>query len=158
MLLDEVEQVQNPGLGAALIWRFACGYKKGSGGDAMPLSYAYLVVPLLFNKSVLDAVASTKIGLRKVEEKLSADTALLASVQANALAMRELSQESMALAVRAGLLFLDPHYATLRPRSLTPPSLDLDAAERLLLAAEKLGDWAGGVSLREFCFIFHLEL
>ncbi|NOV24748.1 hypothetical protein E5S69_14655 [Cupriavidus necator] len=157
MLLDEVEQVQNPGLGAALIWRFTCGYTKGSGRGDMPLSYAYLVVPLLFNRNILDTVSSTKIGLRKVEEKLSANAGLLASVQDNVLAMRELSQESMALAIRAGLLFLDSRHATLRPRSSTPPILD-DAAEVLLLAAEKLGNWAGGVSLREFCFIFHLEL
>lgn len=157
MLLDEVEQVQNPGLGAAVIWRFACGYIS-DGGDEMPLPYAYFAIPLLFNKSVLDAVASTKIGLRKVEEKLNSDSALLASTQDNALAMRELSQESIALAIRAGLVSLDIHGAALHPRSVTAPTLKDAAAERLLQAAEKLGLWASQVSLREFCFIFHLEL
>ncbi|MDO3523269.1 three component ABC system middle component [Ralstonia pseudosolanacearum] len=158
MLLDEVEQVQNPGLGAALIWRFACGYSEGSEGDAMPLPYAYLVVPLLFQKGVLDAVASTKSGLRKVEEKLSGNSALLASVQDNADAMRELSRDSIALALRAGLIFVDNTDATVRARSVTPPGLDDAVATHLLKAADKLGGWAAGVSLREFCFIFHLEL
>ncbi|MGM3277564.1 three component ABC system middle component [Ralstonia sp. 24A2] len=158
MLLDEVEQVQNPGLGAALIWRFTCGYSEGSGGDAMPLPYAYLVIPFLFQKSVLDAVASTKSGLRKVEEKLSGNTALLASVQDTADAMRELSRDSIALALRAGLIFVDTADATVRARSVTPPGLDDAVAAHLLKAADKLGRWAAGVSLREFCFIFHVEL
>jgi len=121
MLIDEIEQVQNPGLGATLIWRFACGYEAGEGSGGVPLAYAFLVIPLLFNKRVLDAVASTQKSLRKVEEKLNAVQAAVASLQDSAVAMRELSQQSLAVAIRAGLTTIDSESATFRPRGVTPP-------------------------------------
>lgn len=158
MLIDEIEQVQNPGLGATLIWRFACGYESGGNQDGIPLPYAFLLVPLLFNKAVLSAVASTQKGLRKVEEKLNGAKAPLAAMQEHALAMRGLSQQSLALALRAGLITLDVGNALMRPRSVTAPSVPDEEAAKLLKAADKLGLWASQVSLREFCFVFHLEL
>ena len=158
MLIDEVEQVQNPGLGAAVVWRFACGYESMGAREPAPLAYAFLVIPLLFNKKILDAVASTKKGLRKVEEKLSATQSLLATSQERALAMRSLSQESIALALRTGLISVDTEGASFRPRSVALPKLQDERVTPLLAAAEKLGNWASQVSLREFCFIFHLEL
>lgn len=158
MLIDEIEQVQNPGLGAALIWRFACGYESAGNHEAVPLAYAFLVIPLLFNKGVQEAVISTHKGLRKLEEKLNGAQALLASIQEGALSMRGLSRESLALAIRAGLLTLDVPNGLLRIRSATPPGVQDESAAKLLKAADKLGLWASQVSLREFCFVFHLEL
>lgn len=158
MLIDEIEQVQNPALGATLIWRFACGYDAGGRHEGVPLAYAFLVIPLLFNKRVLDAVASTQKSLRKVEEKLNAAQAAVASLQDSALAMRELSQRSLAVAIRAGLATIDSENATFQPRSVTPPGVLDDNTAKLVKAADKLGRWASQVSLREFCFIFNLEL
>lgn len=158
MLIDEIEQVQNPGLGATLIWRFACGYDSAGGKEGAPLAYAFLVVPLLFNKRVLDAVASTQKSLRKVEEKLTGQKAAVASLQDSALSMRELSQQSLAVAIRAGLTTIDSDNATFRPRSVTPPGVLDESTATMVKAAEKLGRMAGQISLREFCFVFNLEL
>ncbi len=158
MLIDEVEQVQNPGLGATLIWRFACGYESDETREPAPLTYAFLVVPLLFNKKVLNVVASTKKGLRKVEEKLNTEQSLLATSQERVVAMRGLSRESFALALRTGLISVDTAHASFRARSIALPMLQDEGITTLLRAAEKLGTWASQVSLREFCFVFHLEL
>ncbi|KWB53898.1 three component ABC system middle component [Burkholderia ubonensis] len=158
MLIDEVEEIQNPGLGAALIWRFACGYAAEVRQDAAPIAYAFLVIPLLFNKKILETVVKTKKGLRKVEEKLRAEQSILATSQDSALAMRGLSQEAIALALSTGLISVDPDRATFQPRSTSSPAPQGEGATRILQAAERLGHWASQVSLREFCFVFHLEL
>ncbi|WP_087723524.1 three component ABC system middle component [Pandoraea sp. PE-S2T-3] len=158
MLMNDVEQIQNPGLGATLIWRFVCGYIADGRHSRAPLTYAFLVVPLLFNRAALDAVASSYKGLRKVEEKVAGQDALAASLQDSVLAMRALSQESVGIAIRAGLVSLDVKSALMQPLSTSAPTLKEAGAERMLGAAEKLGAWASQVSLREFCFVFNLEL
>ncbi|WP_175761766.1 three component ABC system middle component [Burkholderia anthina] len=157
MLTKEMWQVQNPGLGAALIWMFGRAYE-AKAGFAVPLPYAFVTIPLLYNKAILDVVSTTRKGLRKVEEKLSKDESIAAMTQMNALSMRSLSSESLAIALRAGLVSIQLDEATYRTQETTPPELDETMPKVLLKSAEKLGRWASEVSLREFCFIFHLEL
>ncbi|WGS45181.1 DUF6521 family protein [Burkholderia sp. JSH-S8] len=157
MLTKEMWQVQNPGLGAALIWKFGCGYASAKGA-AVPLPYAFIIIPLLYNKKILDVVSRTNKGLRKIEEKLSDDESVAATAQMNALSMRSLSRESLAIALRAGLVSIQLEEPSYRSRITAPPALDGNKPKVFLKSAEKLGRWAAEVSLREFCFIFHLEL
>ncbi|WP_321807367.1 three component ABC system middle component [Burkholderia sp. BCC1993] len=157
MLTKEMWQVQNPGLGAALIWMFGRAYES-KAGVAVPLPYAFVTIPLLYNKAVLDVVSKTKKGLRKIEEKLSKDESIAAMTQMNALSMRSLSSESLAIALRAGLVSIQLDEATYRTQETTPPELGESMPKAFVKSAEKLGRWAAEVSLREFCFIFHLEL
>ncbi|GLZ22153.1 three component ABC system middle component [Burkholderia plantarii] len=157
MLMREMWQVQNPGLGAALIWQFGRAFSAASDA-AVPLPYAFLVVPLLLNMSTFEVISRTTKGLRKIEEKLTDDESIASTAHLNVLAMRGLSGESLAIAVRAGLVSVEPKDASYRSRTTEPPALDGAMPKKLMKAAEKLGRWAAGVSLREFCFIFRLEL
>lgn len=157
MLNKEMSQVQNPGLGAALIWQFGRAFASQTE-TGVPLPYAFLVIPLLYNKSTLDVVVRTKMGLRKIEEKLTNDESIAATAQMNVLNMRGLSSESLVIALRAGLLAVQAEDATYRSRVTAPPMLDGKMPKELMKAAEKLGRWAAEVSLREFCFVFRLEL
>ncbi|MFL9905745.1 three component ABC system middle component [Paraburkholderia sp. RL17-337-BIB-A] len=157
MLNKEMWQVQNPGLGAALIWQFGRGFASQSE-EAVPLPYAFFVVPLLFNKSTLEVVVRTNKGLRKIDEKLNNDETIATTALTNVLSMRDLSSESLGIAVRASLLAVQAEDATFRSRVTAPPVLEGKMPKELMKAAEKLGRWAAGVSLREFCFVFRLEL
>jgi hypothetical protein len=157
MLTKEMWQVQNPGLGAALIWMFGRAYELKAGAP-VPLPYAFIAIPLLFDGAILKVVSTTKKGLRKIEEKLSKDESIAAKVQTNALDMRALSRESLAIALRAGLVSIQLEDATFRTLETAPPELDEHMPKDFIKSAERLGRWAAEVSLREFCFIFHLEL
>lgn len=158
MLLDEVEQIQNPGLGAAIIWHFARGYGVEPEEKPAPLLYAFLIIPILFNRELLENISSTQKGLRKLEEKLSDCQASLATLQVSTLALRELSKKSLTLAIGTGLITLDPQFAVIRAQRENFPSRPDENAKKILKAAEKLGFWANAISHREFCFIFHLEI
>ncbi|MGF6572514.1 hypothetical protein SAMN05443245_4669 [Paraburkholderia fungorum] len=157
MLNKEMWEVQNPGLGAALIWQFGRAFASQSE-DAVPLPYAFFVIPLLYNKSTLEVVVRTNKGLRKIDEKLNNDESISTTAQMNVLSMRNLSSESLGIALRAGLLSVQTEEATFRCRVKEPPVLEGKMPKELMKAAEKLGRWAAGVSLREFCFVFRLEL
>jgi hypothetical protein len=157
MLNKEMWQVQNPGLGAALIWQFGRAFASQSE-DAVPLPYAFFVIPLLYNKSTLEVIVRTSKGLRKIDEKLNNDESISTTAQINVLSMRNLSSESLGIALRAGLLAVQTEDATFRCRVTKPPMLEGKMPKELMKAAEKLGRWAAGVSLREFCFVFRLEL
>jgi hypothetical protein len=50
-IFREVNNVQNPALGAALIWRFAIGYSaKSKTSDYPVLQLCFLVPPMIFHK------------------------------------------------------------------------------------------------------------
>ncbi|PVX82410.1 three component ABC system middle component [Paraburkholderia unamae] len=161
MLLDEIDAIQNPGLGAALIWRAVCGYYSSSNkADGCPAVLAFLVLPVIFNEDLREVVTKTfkSSGIRKFESKFVKQIDLLFSIQERAEAMRDLSRRSLALSLSTGLLTLSTEAAQLWPRSTAftraLPAEVLDLAS----AAEKLGMWAQQTSLRELSYSLRLEL
>jgi Family of unknown function (DUF6521) len=161
MLLDEIDAIQNPGLGAVLIWRSVCGYYVSSSKtEGCPAVLAFLVPPVIFNEDLREVVTKTfkSSGIRKFESKFVNQIDLLFSIQERAEAMRDLARRSLALSLSTGLLTLSTESALLWPRSTTftralPPDV-----HTLASAAEKLGMWAQQTSLRELCYSLRMEL
>jgi hypothetical protein len=58
LALTELEIVQNPAVGAYLIWQFGLAFQAESGEPA-PLAAAFLVLPLILHKRTLDVILST---------------------------------------------------------------------------------------------------
>src|SRR6266436_6768091 len=60
-LTREVRNVQNPALGAGLLWRFACGYiGSHTTRDPVPLPLAFLVLPVVFHERSERLLAGTQ--------------------------------------------------------------------------------------------------
>ena len=57
--LTELDIVQNPAIGAYLIWQFTLGYQE-DGAEEAPIPLAFLVLPMLLHRQTLDEVASTR--------------------------------------------------------------------------------------------------
>jgi len=120
MLLDEIDAIQNPALGATLIWRSVCGFYSASGKtDGAPMILAFLVLPLVFNEDLREVIGSTykSSGIRKFESKFDKQADLLLSIQERAKAMLDLSRRSLAIGISTGLVSLTPATATVWPRS-----------------------------------------
>jgi hypothetical protein len=158
-ILNEVQAMQNPALGAALLWRFACGFTAESSPDGTPLPLMFIVLPLAFHAKSLEEVGRTQAssGLRKFEEKFSDRGDVLLSIQPRMLAMRELTLRSLRIAIRAGLVTLVPKEAVVWPRSRSVPPVEAKAATDLLRSAEKLGSWCRDVSLFEVAGLLRVE-
>jgi len=157
ILNKEVRAVQNPALGSVLIWRAASSYQKSHAtGSFMPLPLAFLVLPVLFHEETSALVAGTRTasGLRKLTEKFCSSeeskTDLLLAVGGRAITMRELTWESILLAVTSNMLSLDTGKGTLMSLSETPLISGVPHPIRPMLSnAEKLGAWFSGLTLYE---------
>lgn len=158
-ILNEVQVMQNPALGAVLIWRFACGHCAESSITGVPLPLAMIVLPLAFHARSLDEVIGTQSasGLRKFEEKFRNQADLMMAVHPRMLAMRDLSMRSLQMALRTGLLTLVPTEAVLWPRSYSAVPTEGKTVINLMKAAEKLGIWCKDLTLFEVAGILKVE-
>lgn len=161
-VLNEVQAMQNPALGAALLWRFACGFSPESSPNGTPMPLAFLVLPLTFHAKSAEKLSSTLpgSGLRKFESKFSEDDRgdVLLALQPRMLAMRDLSLRSLRIAIRSGLLTLVPKEAVLWPRTRSAPPAGAKPVGELLKSAEKLGSWCRDVSLFEVAGLLKVDL
>jgi len=154
-LTREVRNIQNPALGAGMVWRFACGYVDSHPTHAaVPLPLLFLALPITLHEQTEEFVNNTQksSGLRVFAAKFSkaenSKQDLLLAVHDRILALRELSLESIRLTLATRLLYLD--VASVIPLSHTqavagiPPDV-----RRLMKTAEKLGGWCGVLTMHE---------
>jgi hypothetical protein len=167
VLTTEVSVVQNPALGAALLWRFASAFPEPAKRYA-PVHLMFLPLPILFRQEYVDVVtgigAATGVrrasGLRAFADALrefkNAKTDLLLSLHDSVLALRELSLHSLSLATAARLLTIDSEGRVL-PIPHDDPKGAPDRVRRLLRGADKLGYWCGAVTQFEIAATLHLR-
>jgi hypothetical protein len=142
VMLSEIDRVQNPSFGALLLWTFGRSYQETfTEASANFLTY-FLVLPICLHKPTLDVANSTMAssGIGKFCEKLGHEREELFAVHSRCLKLRELSLNSIAFGVRAGLLSVAYGAGTLRAYDRSQPKL----AERIrphVKGANKLGAW-----------------
>jgi hypothetical protein len=145
---DEVWHVQNPALGALIIWRFTTAYSEGANGTTgCPLPMTFLVLPMILHAATAARIrgTQTRSGLRAFAGKFSTAKAteadVLLGLHDRAHAMRDQSLEALRTAVRARLVSADAASARVFPLSSAPARGVASSVRRLLADAEKLGAW-----------------
>lgn len=159
-LLNEVQAMQNPALGAALIWRFACSYApQKEAHEGVPFPLAFVILPVVLHERTRKEVSSTRLssGARKFEEKFVDRGDVLFALNQRAIGMRDLSLRSLRHALASGLVTLLAERGTIWPRSYTKPPVDAISVSELLAAAEKLGSWCRSLSTYEISGILRVE-
>ncbi|HTW90284.1 MAG TPA: three component ABC system middle component [bacterium] len=155
-LAQETRNVQNPALGAGLLWRFACGYtQEHPTHEPVPLPLLFVVLPIVLHEQTESIVASTQgaSGLRAFATKFgksenSMQDVLLA-VHDRAAALRTLTRESLRIALMAHLIGLSTDAAAI-PLSRTPAGAGMPPeTRRLMKSAERLGAWCGRLTIHE---------
>lgn len=161
----EVRAVQNPALGAMLLWRCCVGYSSAhERAQPAPLPLLFLVLPMLLHKDTAELVMSTQrvSGLRKFVEKFQlaaqSKTDLLLAIGPRAQAMRKLTGDSLGVAFASNLVTLDRDGRVIAI-SETPATAGIPLSIRPLLgAAEKLGAWFAQVSEYETALLLQVTL
>jgi len=162
----EVRAVQNPALGAMLLWRCCVGYSSShERAQPAPLPLLFLVLPMLLHKETAELVMSTQrgSGLRKFVEKFQlaaqSKTDLLLAIGPRAQAMRTLTSDSLGLAVVSNLITVDQTTGRVIALSETPATAGIPPSIRPLLgAADKLGAWFAQVSDYETALLLQVTL
>lgn len=155
VLAREVRNIQNPALGAGLIWRFVCGYVASHRTrDPVPIPLLFIVLPIILHEQTEEFVNNTQkiSGLRSFAAKFgkaeNSKQDLLLAIHNRMLALRHLSMESVRLALATRLIHLNT--ATFIPLSETPAIAGIHPnIRRLMRNAEKLGNWCGLLTMHE---------
>jgi hypothetical protein len=149
----DVMYVQNPALGAAVLWRFVCGYHTKENRP-VPFPLLFVVLPIVFQQDLCAIIKSTQknSGLAKVSQKLFGDTQndSIHLVNNTAIEMRELTLEAFNIAVEANLVFLVAESAAVFPSATPRPKYKPKGDSKGIMdAAEKLGRWCSGLTILE---------
>jgi len=163
-LTREVRNVQNPALGAGLLWRFACGYiESHPTHDPVSLPLAFIVLPIVFHERSEALVNGTQkaSGLRAFAAKFgNSDNSMqdvLLAIHDRMLALKTLSHESLRIALATRLLHLETTgylIALSQTRAVAWVPNDI---RRLMRSAEKLGHWCSLLTIHEIATTLKLR-
>lgn len=151
---NEVDQIQNPGVGAYLLWQFTLGHQEDALEPA-PFLLSFLILPMLLHQATFNAVASTRksSGLLQFVAKFDKEREILVELHGRTRQLRQLSLQSIGVATACRLVNIDYEAATLYGYSL-----DLLEYERPFIperlkgfqgAANKIGYWFSKLSTQQ---------
>jgi hypothetical protein len=156
ILSSEVRNIQNPALGAGLIWRFVCGYvAEHASSNPVPLPLIFLVLPTILHQQTESFIQGTQksSGLRAFAAKFGAPKNckqdLLLTINIRMLTLKNLSLESLRIALATRLIHLETD-ATVIPLSKTKAIAGIPNDIRTMMNnAEKLGAWCAPLTVHE---------
>ncbi|MGT3070677.1 three component ABC system middle component [Pseudomonas putida] len=157
---DEIYLMQNPAIGASLIWRFAEGYAPKGHGQLPNMLLLFFVLPILFHKELRDAAITTNpsSGLRVLAGKFKSEQEVLFGIQSRMLKLRATSLASISIAIQCNLISLHTSTAEVESlRSKAPPEMD-EKIKEMLKAAQKLGQWCKTLTIQEVQSILRIKL
>ncbi len=165
VLSVEARNIQNPALGAGLIWRFTCGYVADHATrNPVPLPLVFLVLPAILHRKTGEFVQGTQksSGLRAFAMKFGQSKAcrqdLLLAINSRMLDLKELSLESLRIAIAARLIHLESDNATIIPRSRAKAFAGIPADIRKMMNnAEKFGAWCAPLTMHEISTILKVR-
>jgi hypothetical protein len=155
-LTQETRHVQNPALGAVLLWRFVCGYTgQHKTHEFPPLQQLFIVLPIIFHRETFEILRGTNrpSGLHGFADKFSraavGKSDVLIGIQSRAVLWRALTLESLNLSIATRLLTVSRTDATAIPLTTTSSSGVPQTIKPLMTNSEKLGEWCSDLSLFE---------
>lgn len=159
----EARIVQNSALGAGLIWRAAQSYNAAHRTkDYMPLPLGFVVLPIVYHGDTFDILKSTQrtTGLRGFAEKFrdskTSQSDVLFAIHDRALRRRELSWNSITIAVQTRLISINCPSATVVPLSSSNVRGVPKLVRDYLKQADKLGEWFADLSLFEISSVLRV--
>ncbi|MDD3141061.1 MAG: DUF6521 family protein [Lachnospiraceae bacterium] len=157
----EIYLVQNPAIGAAILWRFVCGYYNADNESRqVPLPLLFLVLPIIFREDLREVIGSTNksSGLQKVSEKLfmAKRADLFCDIQNSAGQYRDVTLSAINIAVGAKLISLSCKTALVIPIQESTSKMP-KSSEKMLKLAEKLGIWCSSLSLHEISILMKVR-
>jgi hypothetical protein len=155
--LNEVDLVQNAALGGVLLWRFALGFQ-GEAYAPVPLPLLFLVLPVCFHRISLESAIRTRknSGLALFAARLGEVREDLLAIHTRARAFRQLTTDSLSVAIKARLITIDYRQATVRASPRRTPEMP-ESVKALWDAADKLGNWCAVLSLSQTAILLKVN-
>ncbi|UWG97514.1 DUF6521 family protein [Dehalobacter sp. DCM] len=161
-LSKEFENVQNPALGAYIIWNFSRGYYEYNS-SFIPFQLFFVVLPIIFRADLVDIITSTQkqSGLRYFADKFLTTKVLkndmVSHIHKASEGTKLLTLKSLQIAIHANLISLDAESALLFPITISEKKSESASVIRLGKAAEKLGNWCARLTMHEISQILKVR-
>lgn len=161
-LSKEFENVQNPALGAYILWNFSRGYYEYNS-SFIPFQLFFIVLPIIFRADLVDIISSTqkKSGLRYFADKFLTTKVLkndmISHIHKASEETKVLTLESLQIAIHADLISIDVESGLVFPITTSEKKNESAAVKRLGKAAEKLGNWCARLTMHEISQILKVR-
>lgn len=158
----EFQNVQNPALGAYLLWNFIRGYY-AYNSSFVPFPLLFVVLPVIFRNDMVEVINSTqkKSGLRYFADKFLTTKILkndvVSQVHKSSDRMKELTLDSLRIALQANLLSIDEESALVFATSTSERKSEPKEIKKLGKVSEKLGIWCAHLTLHEISQILKVR-
>jgi hypothetical protein len=151
----EAAFVQNPALGGVLIWRFAVSYAaEHRTNEGPPLQLSFLILPMTYHRETFDEVSGTpRGGIHLFADKFArsdkSKSDVLLGIHDRAMEFRQLTIESISLAIRSRLVTVASNTGRLVALSTSKPGSLPQSVKPMVTGAERVGKWLSGMTLFE---------
>ncbi len=145
MIRETIKNIQNPAIGAYLIWKTALGYCSKQH-PFVSMHLLFLVIPMLLNQKIYQKVKATKATstLYNLISKLTPNEFI--QINEGVSLYKELTFESLGLAARTGLIKYDGKDRIVPLKiNITPQEVVRDMGTQGI----KLGKWFEKLSLSQ---------
>ncbi|MFF2912786.1 MULTISPECIES: three component ABC system middle component [Paenibacillus] len=157
-MLNEYDAVQNPALGALLLWTFVNEFYKSSAEQEGPiLPHIMLVLPILFNQDFVENIykRNKKGGLYNA---LNDEMALFIGVQNRMQTMSDITFKSLNVCSSAKIVLLDKNNFQFIPvRTKIPDYKHNEGIHKMLAAAKRLGYWFATIELNQLSVLLKVR-
>lgn len=153
-MIKEYDNVQNPMLGAYILWNFILGYYSEKN-DFVPCDLLFIVLPMIWKEDISQQISATNksSGLRIMVDKFMKRAVLkndvISNIHTDANRMKERTIESISVAIKTGLISCEWDTNTFYPVELRKRNKEADSVLTLGKNAEKLGQWCSRLCLIE---------
>lgn len=153
--------IQNPAIGAVVLWRFVCGYYSAANEDKpVPFPLIFIVLPIIFREDLRNIISSTNKSsvLQKLSEKLfyNKKSDLVYSLQNISKLYRELTLSSFNIAIRSKLISISCEKALVIPIQTELCKMP-KSSEIMCKSSEELGFWCSSLSLKEISLLLKVR-
>jgi hypothetical protein len=160
----ETRLVQNPALGAVLLWRFASKYSASHPVHAAPsMCLAALILPLVWHADTMENLTGTqeRSGLKAFADKFTDTTNSsvdgLMAIHPRTARWRTKTLESLKVGFGSGLLRISPTGDLIPGHKEWQLTKQPSIVQRQVKAAEKLGAWFASLTLLEIASTLHVR-
>jgi hypothetical protein len=151
-LTTEAELVQNPALGAMVLWAFTAefyGQTQRQRGPVLPLVLP--VLPMVLHEETVSSIHNRHFD-GGLFHALADNRTLTLDVQERMEAMREQTMRALNVGFATNLLTYERQTSELRPKRMTPPVRRLQPeVARMMSAAARLGYWFCTINAEQIC-------
>lgn len=153
-LSNEVINVQNPALGAFIIWSFVRGYYSFDS-SCTPFPVLFIVLPIIYRNDMVEVLHATNrsSGLRYFANKFLTTKVLkndmVSQIHVSSSNLKELTLDSIKIALNASLIAIDYKSALVFPLTNTEHKSEPKSTIKLGKASEKLGYWCAQLTIHE---------